>query len=76
MLRLSIMPISSWRAVASDGTVRPLPEALARRDASGQPLDNVVGSVGSAVGVEKLAVGGAAAEASAPAEIDGADTLF
>ncbi|GAA4264870.1 DNA topoisomerase IV subunit A [Frondihabitans peucedani] len=36
-------------AVAADGGVRKLPETLARRDASGTPLDTVVGSIGGAV---------------------------
>ncbi|GAA4667393.1 DNA gyrase/topoisomerase IV subunit A [Frondihabitans cladoniiphilus] len=37
-------------AVAADGGVRQLPETRARRDASGVPLDTVVGSIGGAVG--------------------------
>ncbi|AMM20940.1 DNA topoisomerase IV [Frondihabitans sp. PAMC 28766] len=36
-------------AVAADGGVRQLPATLARRDASGTPLDTVVGSIGGAV---------------------------
>ena len=38
------------RAVGADGAVRQLPESGARRDGSGQPLDAVIGSVGSAIG--------------------------
>ncbi|WP_396656402.1 DNA topoisomerase (ATP-hydrolyzing) subunit A [Microbacterium sp.] len=38
------------RAVGSDGAVRRLPEDRARRDASGAPLDGVVGAVGTAIG--------------------------
>ncbi|MFI8632027.1 DNA topoisomerase (ATP-hydrolyzing) subunit A [Microbacterium sp. NPDC077663] len=37
------------RAVGSDGAVRQLPEPGAKRDASGQPLDAVVGAIGTAV---------------------------
>lgn len=33
-------------AVGPDGSVRTLPEATSKRDASGQPLDAVVGSIG------------------------------
>lgn len=33
-------------AVSPDGAVRTLPEATAKRDASGQPLDAVIGSIG------------------------------
>jgi DNA gyrase subunit A len=34
-------------AVGPDGTVRALPDAGAKRDASGTPLDGVIGSIGS-----------------------------
>jgi DNA gyrase subunit A len=37
-------------AVGSDGAVRALPDAGARRDASGTPLDGAVGSIGSSIG--------------------------
>lgn len=37
------------RAVGPDGAVRTLPEAGAKRDASGQPFDDVIGAVGSAI---------------------------
>ena len=36
-------------AVATDGSVRALPDSGAKRDASGTPLDGVVGSIGSAI---------------------------
>ena len=36
-------------AVGPDGSLRQLPESLAKRDASGQTLDAVIGSVGTAV---------------------------
>lgn len=36
-------------AVGTDGSLRQLPETLAKRDASGQALDAVIGSVGAAV---------------------------
>jgi DNA gyrase subunit A len=37
------------RAVGADGATRTLPPAGAKRDASGQPLDGVVGAIGTAV---------------------------
>ncbi len=37
-------------AVGTDGAVRQLPESGARRDASGSPLEGVIGSIGSAIG--------------------------
>ncbi|MBN9177186.1 MAG: DNA topoisomerase IV subunit A [Microbacterium sp.] len=37
------------RAVAADGAVRPLPEPGAKRDASGQALDAVIGAVGAPI---------------------------
>ncbi|MGO2931299.1 DNA gyrase/topoisomerase IV subunit A [Microbacterium sp.] len=36
-------------AVGTDGAVRKLPEAPAKRDASGQPIDGVIGSIGRPV---------------------------
>ncbi len=40
---------SDPRAVGADGSVRALPEPGAKRDASGQPLDAVVGAIGTAI---------------------------
>ncbi|WP_405372907.1 MULTISPECIES: DNA topoisomerase (ATP-hydrolyzing) subunit A [unclassified Microbacterium] len=37
------------RAVGTDGSVRALPETGAKRDASGQPLDAVIGAIGTTV---------------------------
>jgi DNA gyrase subunit A len=37
------------RAVGTDGAARTLPEPGAKRDASGQPLDGVIGVIGSAI---------------------------
>ncbi len=37
------------RALGADGSVRALPEGGAKRDASGQPLDAVIGAIGTAV---------------------------
>ncbi|MGF2947964.1 DNA gyrase/topoisomerase IV subunit A [Microbacterium alcoholitolerans] len=38
------------RALGTDGAARQLPEGGAKRDGSGQPLDAVIGSVGTAIG--------------------------
>ncbi|MFE6994807.1 DNA topoisomerase (ATP-hydrolyzing) subunit A [Microbacterium sp. NPDC057659] len=38
------------RALGADGAARQLPEPGAKRDGSGQPLDAVIGSVGTAIG--------------------------
>ena len=38
------------RAIGSDGAARQLPVSGAKRDASGQPLDSVIGSIGTAIG--------------------------
>ncbi len=40
---------SDPRAVAPDGATRSLPEAGAKRDASGTPLDGVIGAVGTGI---------------------------
>jgi DNA gyrase subunit A len=37
------------RAVGADGSVRALPESGAKRDASGTPLDSVIGAIGTGV---------------------------
>ena len=76
MLSLAWAGPNPARAAAADGTARALPEALAKRDASGQPLDNVVASVGSAVGAEKLPLAATLAAASPDLTDEGADTLF
>ncbi|MFD5214930.1 DNA topoisomerase (ATP-hydrolyzing) subunit A [Microbacterium sp. NPDC058345] len=49
-LRLAWAGPAELRAVGPDGAARNLPAAGAKRDASGQPLDAVVGSVGTALG--------------------------
>ncbi|WP_298228334.1 DNA topoisomerase IV subunit A [Gryllotalpicola sp.] len=49
-LALAWVGPSPARAVGADGSARELPEALAKRDASGTPLAGVVDSVGSAIG--------------------------
>jgi len=36
-------------AVGTDGSIRALPEARSKRDASGSPLDAVIGSIGSSI---------------------------
>ncbi|MGW9626525.1 DNA gyrase/topoisomerase IV subunit A [Microbacterium sp. NPDC055521] len=38
------------RAVGTDGAARVLPESGAKRDGSGQPLEAVIGSIGTAIG--------------------------
>jgi DNA gyrase subunit A len=38
------------RAIGADGAARQLPASGSKRDASGQPLDSVIGSVGTAIG--------------------------
>lgn len=40
---------SEPRAVGADGTIRALPEAGGKRDASGTPLDGVIGAIGTGV---------------------------
>jgi DNA gyrase subunit A len=76
MLALAWVGPQPARAVASDGAARELPETLSKRDGSGTPLDNVVASVGTAVGAEAISVAGSSAEASAAAETTGDETLF
>ncbi len=48
-LTLAWVGPASARAVGPDGAARMLPEATARRDASGQPLDAVIGSIGGTI---------------------------
>jgi DNA gyrase subunit A len=45
-LTLAWVGPANARAVGPDGAARPLPEATAKRDASGQLLDAVIGSIG------------------------------
>lgn len=49
-LRLAWVGPGPARALGTDGAARSLPDAGAKRDGSGQPLDAVVGSVGRAIG--------------------------
>jgi DNA gyrase subunit A len=49
VLALGWAGASPATAVAPDGAVRALPEAGAKRDASGTPLDGYVGSVGESI---------------------------
>jgi len=49
VLALAWVGAAPANAVGTDGSIRTLPEAGAKRDASGTPLDGVVGSVGSSV---------------------------
>jgi len=49
-LRLAWSGPAAALAVGTDGSARALPESGAKRDASGQPLDAVVGSVGLLLG--------------------------
>ncbi|MCK3768088.1 DNA topoisomerase IV subunit A [Microbacterium aerolatum] len=49
-LRLAWVGPEGALAVGTDGAARTLPEAGAKRDASGQPLDAVIGSVGTVLG--------------------------
>jgi DNA gyrase subunit A len=37
-------------AIGTDGAARQLPESGAKRDGSGQPLDAVIGSIGTVIG--------------------------
>ena len=50
-LRLAWVGTGPARALGTDGAARTLPEAGAKRDGSGQPLDAVVGHIGRAIGV-------------------------
>ena len=49
-LRLAWVGVGPARALGSDGAARQLPDAGAKRDGSGQPLDAVVGTIGRAIG--------------------------
>ncbi|MGP6176966.1 DNA gyrase/topoisomerase IV subunit A [Microbacterium sp. A196] len=49
-LRLAWVGPQEALAVGTDGAARTLPEAGAKRDGSGQPLDTVIGSVGTHLG--------------------------
>jgi len=49
-LTLAWVGIDPAHAVGPDGSVRVLPDPGAKRDASGVPVDGVIGSIGSALG--------------------------